>query len=149
MRNYIPVKKYWFESYTKFDKPYYTPCMKFPIEKIKIDESFYADKQRIFRADVFYMLVNFDREAWEPILINTDYLLMDGYHRVEVAKQMGLSFIDAVMADTELLEGKIQKKDKIKKRQSQERRKLEAQFKKCEAELITLEKRLGLREQTV
>lgn len=44
MRNYIPVKKHWFEMYTKFDKPYYIPQVKFPIEKIIIDKSYYANK---------------------------------------------------------------------------------------------------------
>src|SRR4030067_1393406 len=110
MRNYIPVKKHWFEMYTKFDKPYYTPQVKFPIKKLKIGY-FYADKQNIFKADVFYMLVNFDREAWAPVLINTDYLLLDGYHRVEVAKQMGLSFVDVVIEDTELLKNSSKKEN--------------------------------------
>lgn len=104
MRDYIPVKKHWFEMYTKFDKPYFIPQLKFPVEKIKIDKSYYADKQEIFKTDMFYMLVNFDREAWTPVLINTDYHLLDGYHRIEVAKQMGLAFIDVIIEDTELLE---------------------------------------------
>lgn len=58
----------------------------------------------MFRADVFYMLVNFDRTVWEPVIINKSGLLLDGYHRVEAAKQMGLFFIDLVIEDTELLE---------------------------------------------
>ena len=104
MGDYIPVKKHWFEMYTKFDKPYFTPQLKFPIEKIKIDKYCYADKQEIFKADMFYMLVSFDREAWAPVLINTAYRLLDGYHRIEVAKQMGLAFIDVIIEDIELLE---------------------------------------------
>jgi hypothetical protein len=107
MRDYISVKKHWFEMYTKFDKPYFTPQVKFPIEKIKVDKSYYADKQEIFKADMLYTLVNFDREAWAPVIIDTDYLLIDGYHRVEVAKQMGLAFIDVVIQNTELLEQKV------------------------------------------
>lgn len=116
MRNYIPVKKHWFEMYTKFDKPYFTPQIKFPIEKIMIDKSYYANKQNIFKADVFYMLVNFDREAWAPVLINIDYLLLDGYHRVEVAKQMGLSFVDVVIEDSELFKNSSKKESDGKKR---------------------------------
>jgi len=42
MRNYIPVKKYWFEMYTKYDRPYWIPALKFPIEKIKIDKSLFG-----------------------------------------------------------------------------------------------------------
>ena len=108
MRDYIPVKKHWFGMYLRLNnsnkKQYYTPHLKFPIEKIRVDISHYADKQEMFRADVFYMLVNFDRTVWEPVIINKSGLLLDGYHRVEAAKQMGLFFIDLVIEDTELLE---------------------------------------------
>jgi len=76
-----------------------------PIKKIKIDESYYADKQEMFKADVFYMLANFDRKAWAPVMIDKSGLLLDGYHRVEVANQQGLSFIDVVIQDNDLLEG--------------------------------------------
>jgi hypothetical protein len=74
VRNYIPVKKDSFGMYLRFNdsnkKQYYTPHLKYPIEKIKIDKSHYADKQGMFKADVFYMLVNFDREAWEPVIVD-------------------------------------------------------------------------------
>lgn len=108
MRDYIPVKRHWFEMYTKFDKPYFTPHLKFPIEKIEVDTSYYADKQKAFKDDMLYILVNFDREVWTPLLINKDYRLLDGYHRIEVAKQMGLAFVDVVIEDTELLESRTE-----------------------------------------
>jgi len=109
VRNYMPVKKDSFGMYLRFNesnkKQYYTPHLKYPIGEIKIDESYYAGKQEMFKSDVFYMLVNFDRKAWEPVMIDKSGLLIDGYHRVEVAKQQGLSFIDVVIQDTDLLEG--------------------------------------------
>jgi ParB-like chromosome segregation protein Spo0J len=51
--------------------------------------------------------MNFDREAWMPIHLNKDYYLLDGQHRLELARQMGLSFIDIIIQDTELLEEKV------------------------------------------
>ena len=99
MRNYIPARKFWFGLYTQFDKPYFTPILKFPIEKIKRDKSY---PNEISMHDVLYMLVNFDREAWEPILLNKDFYLLDGQHRLEVARQMGLSYIDAVIDNTNI-----------------------------------------------
>ncbi len=107
MRGYIPTKKHWFEMVTKYDKPYWTPYKKFPIEKIKIDKRLFSYQNEVSKPDVFYMLVNFDREVWMPITLNKDYYLLDGQHRLEVARQMGLSFIDAIIQDTELLESGI------------------------------------------
>lgn len=130
MRNYIPVKKHWFEMYIKFDKPYFVAHRKFPIEKIKVDKSYYADKQEMFKADMLYMLVNFDREAWAPVIINKSGLLVDGYHRVAMAKQKGLLFIDVVIEDTELLEGRNKKEGNGNKRRSKEMRRLESKLKK-------------------
>lgn len=106
MRNYIPVKTHWFEIYTRFDKPYFTPKLKFPIEQIKIDKSVFDYQNEVLQSDVFHMLVNFDREAWMPIMLIKDYYFRDGQHRLEVAKQMGLTFIDVVMENTELLYSK-------------------------------------------
>jgi len=102
MRNYIPVKKHWLELYDKF--PYFMPMPKFPIENIKIDKSLFSYANEVSKSDVLYMLIHFDREAWEPILINEDYCLLDGQHRLEVARQMGLSYIDAVMTRKEINE---------------------------------------------
>lgn len=102
---YIPVKKHWFEIYTRFDKPYWTPALKFPIEKIKIDKSLFAYQNDISQTDVLYMLMNFDRDAWMPVTVNKNHYLLDGQHRLELARLMGLYFIDVVIQDTDLLEG--------------------------------------------
>lgn len=107
MRDYIPVRKHWLEMWTKFDKPYFTPKLKFPIESMKIDPSLFDFQNKVSSADVLYMLMNFDREAWMPIHLNKDYYLLDGQHRLELARQMGLSFIDVIIQDTELLEEKV------------------------------------------
>lgn len=103
MRDYIPVKKHWFEMYTRFDKPYFTLRLKFPIEKIKIDKSLLAFSNELSQSNVMYILMNFDRDAWMPILLNKGYYILDGQHRLEVARQMGLSFIDVIIEDADLL----------------------------------------------
>jgi hypothetical protein len=113
MRDYIRVKKHWFEMYTKFDKPYFTPQLKFPIERIKMDKATYPNEMS--RSDMLYMLVNFDREAWMPILLNKEDYLLDGQPRLEVARQMGLSFIDVIIEDTELLKTSSKKYSNSKK----------------------------------
>ncbi len=119
MRNYIPVKKHWVEMYTRFDKPYWTPALKFPIKKIKIDKSLFSYQNDVSKSDVLYMLVNFDREIWIPITLNKDYYLLDGQHRLELARQMGLSYIDVVIEDSELLKGDNKKEGDGKKRRYQ------------------------------
>lgn len=146
MRNYIPVKKHWFEMYTRFDKPYWTPALKFPIEKIKIDKSLFDYQNEVSQSDVLYMLMNFDRDAWVPITINKNYYLLDGQHRLEVARLMGLSFIDAVIEDSKLLKGTNKKEVDESKRRSKEMRRLEAKLKKVGAELKMIERRIGLGE---
>lgn len=146
MQNYIPVKRHWLDMYTRFDKPYFTPILRYPIKKIKIDKSLFDYQNELSQSDVLYMLINFDREAWMPILLNKDYYLRDGQHRLEVAKQMGLSFIDVIIVDSELLKGNNKKEGNGKKRRSKEMRRLETQLKKVGAELKIIERRLGLGE---
>ena len=105
--------------YTKFDKPYYSPQVKFPIEKIKIDKSLFAYQNEVSQPDVLYMLLNFDRDVWMPLTINKNYCLLDGQHRLVLAKLMGLSFIDVVIEDSELLKGNNKKEGDGKKRRYQ------------------------------
>ncbi len=119
MRNYIPVKKHWFEMFTKYDKPYWMPALRVPIGKIKIDKSLFAYQNKVSQSDVLYMLMNFDRNAWMPITLNEEYYLLDGQHRLELARQMGLSYIDAIIEDCKLLKGSKKKEDNGKKRRYQ------------------------------
>lgn len=100
MRDYIPAKKHWFGLYTQLDNKYFTPVLKFPIDKITRPLDY---PNEISERDIFYALLNFDREAWEPIVINKSFFLKDGQHRLEVAKQMGLSYIDVII-DNEVVE---------------------------------------------
>ena len=90
---------------TVFDKPYFTPQLKFPIEEIKIDKSLFAYQNEVSTSDVLYMLMHFDRDAWAPISLNKEHCLKDGQHRLELARQMGLLYLDVIIEDSELLNG--------------------------------------------
>lgn len=139
MRDYIPSDKHWVDMFTKHDKPYRTPVLKFPIEKIKIDKLLFDYQNEVSQSDVLYMLMHFDREVWMPITINKNYYLLDGQHRLKLAEQMGLSFIDVIIEDAELLEENNDKKEgEGKKKRSKEERRLEARLKTLKTEIMKL-----------
>ncbi len=102
-RDYIPVEKHWFDMFTRnFKEKYWTPEIKVPITKIKIDKSSYPNE--LCKADVLYMLLNFEKDAWMPITVDKQYFLLDGQHRMELARELGLNYIDVVIQDTDLIE---------------------------------------------
>jgi hypothetical protein len=138
MRDYIPVKKHWIEMHTRFDKPYWAPVLKFPIEKNKIDKSLFDYQNKVLQSDVLYMLMNFNRDAWMPITLNKDHYLLDGQHRLELARQMGLSYIDVIIENSDLLKGD-NKKEGRNKRRSKEALRLEARLKELKTEIMKLE----------
>jgi len=49
------------------------------------------------------MVNRFYLDAWEPIMINERYFLIDGQHRLMVAKKLGLKYIDAIVANEKRL----------------------------------------------
>jgi hypothetical protein len=103
-QNYIPVKKHWFDMFTKpFKKQYWTPETRVPISKIKIDKDLFSYQNVVSESAVFDIVLNFDDEMWIPITINREYYLLDGQHRLAAAKHLGLEYIDVVIQNTELL----------------------------------------------
>lgn len=91
MKNYIPVQKYWIDMFAQYH--FFRVLEKFPIENIK-RKNLWNDMNV---HDVLYMLVNFNKDAWMPITLDQDYVLVDGQHRLAVAKQMCLKYIDVVI----------------------------------------------------
>lgn len=89
-----------------FDVPYWTPEAKVPIEKIKIDRKRLAFDNPVATAQVSWMVANFDPEFWMPITVDKDYCLLDGQHRLAVARKLGLRYIDVVIEDGDLLKAK-------------------------------------------
>ncbi len=104
MKNYISAQEHWFGMYEKPEFPFYQSSKKFPIKDIKIDRPLMACSNEISPSDVLYMLMNFDKNAWMPITLNQDHYLLDGQHRLELARQMGLEYIDVIIQDTRLFQ---------------------------------------------
>jgi hypothetical protein len=57
---------------------------------------------QVSRSRVDFIVKNFDIDFWMPILINSEYFLLDGQHRLEVAKKLGLKYIDAVIVKEQM-----------------------------------------------
>ncbi len=70
---------------------------KVPIDKIKINRKLLLPDNPVDTEEVEYMVNNFEVGAWIPITVNKNYYLLDGQHRLECAKKIGLKFIDVVM----------------------------------------------------
>jgi len=81
-REYIPVQL-WKDSYKP---PFFTFVERVPISKIKIDKKFFAWQNKVNPIHVDFIVENFDSDFWMPIIVNPDYYLLDGQHRLQVAK---------------------------------------------------------------
>ena len=110
-RDYIPVNEIWIDMYKKYEKAYYTPILKFPIDKIKVDKSLFDFQNEIDPSTILSILTNFYHDAWEPIYLNEDYYLLDGQHRLAAARQLCLSYIDVIILGKDLLENDNQEMD--------------------------------------
>lgn len=91
MKRYIACQKHWKDMFAQY--PMYKVIEKFPIQKIKRKKL----RNDVNSKDVFYMLMNFNKDAWIPITLDQEYFLLDGQHRIELARQMGLSYIDVII----------------------------------------------------
>jgi hypothetical protein len=74
---------------------------KVPIEKIKIDTRLFSYPNSINVESAKSIAKYFDLDLWNPILVNKDYFLLDGQHRLEAAKSMGLKYIDVIVQHVE------------------------------------------------
>ena len=74
---------------------------KIPIEKIKIDKSLFSFQNEVNWSDVEYMSRNFEVGAWFPVMVNPDFFLLDGQHRLAAAKKMKLQYLDVVIDNGE------------------------------------------------
>jgi hypothetical protein len=90
-REYIPCQKHWKNMFGEY--PFFRIVDKFPMQNIKKKKL----RNKINPADIAYMLTNFSKDAWMPVTLNQKYFLVDGQHRLELARQMGLAYIDVVI----------------------------------------------------
>lgn len=105
--DYIPSNEH-FKKYSIFKEhpDVFIPRDKVPIDKIKIAQKYFDFPNRVQKDEVDYIVNDFCLEGWEPIMINKDYFLTDGQHRLEAAKRMGLKYIDVIIVDTTAVENK-------------------------------------------
>lgn len=94
-RDYIPVQL-WKDSYKP---PFFTYVERVPISKIKIDKRLFAWQNEVNTFQVDFIVENFDIDFWMPIIVNSDYFLLDGQHRLQVANKLQLKYIDIVIAE--------------------------------------------------
>ena len=87
---------------------------KIPIEKIKVDKSLFSFQNDVNWSEVEYMSKNFEKGAWFPVMVNPNYFLLDGQHRLATAQKMKLKFIDVVVdyGDVEHDQNKLARKSK-------------------------------------
>lgn len=116
-REYIPTPAHWNEMFVRIsNNPRWTPEAKVPIDKIRIDKKYFEFRNDIDPNHVLDMLVNFDQELWMPVTVNRDYFLLDGQHRLAVAKQMCLKFVDVLICEIDAEKSKriVKREDAIK-----------------------------------
>ena len=77
---------------------------KIAIRKIKINRKLFVFDNFVNMDNVYYMLANFDKYLWSPITVNKDYYLLDGQHRLALAKQLRLRYIDVMIEDKSKME---------------------------------------------
>jgi len=95
-RDYIPARKLLYPIFQSLAvKGLYEIRLKFPISEIKYDKRLFVNE--LSHPCVLEMLLNFDREYWDAVMISEDAYLVDGQHRLAVAKLMGIKYIDAVI----------------------------------------------------
>lgn len=97
MKNYIPAEL-WRETFesTQLEKSF-TFVEKVPLSKIKIDKRLFSFPNDVSPSFVDFIVENFDIDFWMPILVNPDFFLLDGQHRLQVAKKLGLKYVDVAI----------------------------------------------------
>jgi hypothetical protein len=97
-RDYIESPKFWKDMYMNHSvNGMWTSVDKVPIEKVRIDRSLLAHPNDVDDIEVARILVDFEKEAWTPILVDQDYCLLDGQHRLKVARMLSLKYIDVIV----------------------------------------------------
>ena len=70
---------------------------KLPVSEIKIDNTFFSLQNEFSESRVDSMVEDFNIDYWIPITVNPDHFLLDGQHRLQTAKRLGLKYIDVVI----------------------------------------------------
>jgi hypothetical protein len=97
-KTYIPSPEYLTSMYSKPEfKGRWIVVLKVPIEKIKVDKSLFSFQNEVNWTEVEYISSNFEIGAWFPVIVNQDFFLLDGQHRLASAQIMKLRHVDVVI----------------------------------------------------
>ena len=99
-QEYISSSQQWKNIYSRH-KETWSFVEKVPITKIKIDTRLFSYPNKVNLSHVNDIIQNIENSEWPPILVNEDYYLLDGQHRLEAAKRMKLKYIDVVIQHVE------------------------------------------------
>lgn len=124
-KEYIPSAELWKDMWIKASKRDdvwdWVPIDKVRIKKIKIDKSLFDFQNEVDEEQVSYMIENFEEEVWQPIHVNHDYYLLDGQHRLNLARRTGMKYIDVIMekkkdpVESKRVRAEIERKERIEK----------------------------------
>ena len=113
-------KEMWINASERDSDWDWMPIDKIFIKKIKIDKKFLPNE--VNDDEVTYMINNFDEEVWHPVMINKEYFLLDGQHRLRLAFRTGMKYIDVIMEKRKDPDVCRRRKEEIMKRKRFERK---------------------------
>lgn len=123
-KDYIRSPHHWKEMWINASKRDFDwdwiPIDKVRIRKIKIDKKYLPNE--VDDNEVFYMINNFAEEVWQPVLINEEYCLLDGQHRLRRAFHTCMKYIDVIMEKRKDPEVSKKMKEEKRKRERFERK---------------------------
>lgn len=103
-KDYIKSPQHWKDMYSHVAvNGEWKPVDRIPIKKIRVKKSLLSFPNEVDPAQVDDIVNNFSQEVWIPILVNQDFFLLDGQHRLAVAKKMRLKYIDVIVENRQLL----------------------------------------------
>ena len=133
-KNYVQSPYHWKEMWINASKRDFDwdwiPIDKVRIKKIKVDKKFLPNE--VDNNEVIYMINNFDEEVWFPVMINEDYFLLDGQHRLRLAFHTCMKYIDVIME---------KRKDPEVTRKMKEEKKRKERFERMAIKLLKIRNR--------
>lgn len=97
-KNYIPSPDYLTSMYSNSCfQGRWKVVEKVPVSQIKINKALFSFQNEIGSTAVEWICKEFHVGAWYPIMVNSEYFLLDGQHRLAAAKKMKLKYIDIVI----------------------------------------------------
>ncbi len=94
---YVPVVKRNIDFFTGLPGDENYSVRKVSLDKIKVDTRRMAYPNVPSLDEALHLIQYFDIENWLPIRLDDEYYLLDGQHRMIIARLLGLKYLDAVM----------------------------------------------------